>query len=236
MDMENNFIQAVELIDKNFSYEEFMDILAGDDDNLKALAILNLDSVQNQKQTHLLVFHLTNHNGQIRELVAYKISELIPAFKEFFQSVQILDSIVLSIIDVNPNVVRYVLSSLKYIENKKYIFDKLMKKIRKLNIDIINKPRRGKVEEHIFTKKAFKIYWSLEAIKKIILLQPNIIYDNNVLNNDFNKLIYELSGFEEYTVREKIAQIISVANDENFADIKEKLKNDSNYFVKNNRE
>lgn len=236
MDMGNNFKQAVELIDKSFSINDFIEILNGEDDNLKAIAILNLENIPNQAAADLLVFHLTNHNGQIRELVAYKINELSPTYKKYFQSEKILTDIVLAINDVNPNVVRYIISSLEYIENKKLIFDNLISKINQLNIDIINKPRRGKVEEHVFTKKAFKIYWSLEAIKKIILLEPNIIFDNSELNNDLYKLVVELSDFEEYTVREKIAQIVNSINNDKLKEIKEKLKNDENYFVKNNRE
>ena len=229
--MNNDFENAFEYIQKEFSPEEVKEILSGVDDIKKSAVILNLGDIINQEIADLLIFNLTNQSGPVREACAYKISEIINDNKIYFQSQKTLDIIVASLNDVNPNVVRFMLNSLKFIDNKNYIFEELMKRILKLSDEIKNKNRRGKAEEHIFTKKCFKIYWALESIKVLILKKSDIIYADGKIRHDFFNLIKELSDFEEYTIREKVAQIVNTVNSKEFDIVKDKLKKDSSYFV-----
>ena len=228
--MKNNFEEAYGYINKDYSTNDIFNVLKSGTDVEKAAVILKINKLENNEQSELLIHHLTNQTGQIRELCAYKLNELSQESFNFFQSQNSLDIIINSLNDVNPNVVRFMLGTLKYIEDKKYILNNLFNKIQDIYTDILNKNRRGKVEEHIFTKKCFKIYWSLEAIKTLIAIKPDLINDNKT----FERIIIDLSDFEEYTIREKIAQIVNMLPKFENSDIKRKLANDDNYFVKRN--
>ena len=233
--MKNDFETALNLINKKLSDKEIKHALKDGTDIEKSAVILNLISIDNEETAELLIKNLTNQSGPVREAAAFKLNELMPDFKQYFQKEKSLDTIINSLNDVNPNVVRFMLNTLEFIENKLYIFNSLIEKINELFNEISNKPRRGKAEEHIFTKKCFKIYWSLEAIKKIISLKYDIIMEDDCVREDFYELLKRLSAIDEYTIREKVAQIVNLREIKGFSKIKELLNNDSNYFVKRYR-
>ena len=230
--MKNDFEKAYNFINKKLTNKEIRQILENGTDIEKSAVILNLIYIDNENTAELLIKNLTNQSGPVREAAAFKLSELMPDFKQYFQNKKMLDTIINSLNDVNPNVVRFMLRTLEFIDNKLYIFNSLLEKTKKIFDEISDKPRRGKAQEHIFTKKCFKIYWSLEAIKKIIYLKYDIIMEDNCLREDFYELIKNLSEIGEYTIREKIAQIVNLREIEEFSKIKELLNNDNNYFVK----
>ncbi len=229
--MQNDFKTALEYIEKTFSESEFQDIMSGGNDIKKAAAVLNLEKIENQNTADMLINHLTNQSGPLREACAFKLSELLPDYKEYFLDKKTLDTITASLNDVNPNVVRFMLKTLKYIDNKEYIFEKLLDRIIDLHREISDKPKRGKVEEHIFTKKCFKIYWALESIKFLISEKSDIIKFDTVLKGKFEKELETLYCIEEYTIREKVAQISGMLNEE-YSEIKMQVKEDKNYFVR----
>ena len=222
---------AYENVNREFSFEEAKEILEGNNDILKSALLLNLNEID-KELAELLIFNLTNQSGPVRELCAYRIGELTENNKIYFQNKKTLDTILLALNDVNPNVVRFLLPSLKFFDNKKYLFDGLTEKIEVLYSEVSNKLRRGKEQEHIFTKKCFKIYWSLESIKYLILFEPEIIYYNQMIREDFKELLKNLCSLEEYTVREKVAQIVNLLPESEINDIKLILDKDENYFVK----
>lgn len=222
---------AYENVNRNFSLSEGKKILAGNDDIIKSAVLLNLNEID-EELAKLIMFNLTNQSGPVRELCAYRLCEIIKNYKQYFQNKKTLDTILLALNDVNPNVVRFILQTLEYIDNKKYLFDNLITKIADLYKEILNKPRRGKTQEHIFTKKCFKIYWSSESIKKLISLDKSIIYSDSKIREDFYNILKDLSEIEEYTIREKISQIVNMLPNEQIYDIKKKLSFDNNFFVK----
>ena len=69
-------------------------------------------------------------------------------------------------------------------------------------------------------------------LKKIIFIKPDIINSDVNIKKCFFELIRQLSKIEEYTIREKIAQIITIGAFKDISDVKDILKNDDNYFVK----
>ena len=233
--MQNDFNTALKYIEKTFSDNEFEEIMSGNDDIKKAAAVLNLGKIENKNKADLLITHLTNQSGPLREACAFKLSELITDYGKYFQNKNTLNIIIASLNDVNPNVVRFMLKTLKYIDNKEYIFEKLLNKIIDLHREISNKPKRGKEQEHIFTKKCFKIYWALESIKFLIFEKSDIMENNEVLKNKFFDELKALCNIEEYTIREKIAQISGMLENEEAKIIVEILKEDRNYFVRRYR-
>ena len=230
--MENNSDNAYTYIKKNYTNKEIKQILSGDKDLEKIAVLLNLKTIDEDKTAKLIIKNLVNQSGPVREASAYILSNLIKVYKSFFQDKDTLNTINLALNDVNPNVVRFMLETIKYIDNKEYIFDKLIINIQKIYKDIANKPRRGKTQEHIFTKKCFKIYWSLESIKKIIYEKSDIIYDVNTRKESFFNLLKLLYSIDEYTIREKIAQIISMLPKEEVKNLGIELEKDKNYFVR----
>ena len=217
---------AYKNVNKKFSISE-----ANNDDIIKSAVLLNLNEID-EDLAELIIFNLTNHSGPVRELSAYRLCEIIKDYKQYFQSKKTLDIIISALNDVNPNVVRFILQTLGYLDDKKYLFDNLLTKVSDLYKEILNKPRRGKEQEHIFTKKCFKIYWSLESIKQLVSLDRSLIYTESKIREDFYNILKDLTKIEEYTIREKIAQIVNILHDEKLFDIKIKLCNDENYFVK----
>ena len=223
--------KAYECINRDFSVSEIKKALKSDDDIIKSAAIIKIYEIDTEI-AELLIFNLTNQSGPIRELSAYKLCTLIRNYKDYFQKTETLNVIIKSLNDVNPNVVRFILQTLDYFDNKIYIFKSLLQKITELYDEIANKPRRGKAQEHIFTKKCFKIYWSLESIKELIKADKHVLFEDEKINPNFIKILYNLCDIEEYTIREKIAQIVNLLPIKEFYDIKKKLTNDENYFVK----
>lgn len=221
---------AYKNIQKNFSTEECIKILESSDDIKKIAVILNLENIIEPRVAKLLIFNLTNQSGPVREACAYKLEEILPNNKECFQDLHSLNIIINALNDVNPNVVRFVLNTLKYIDNNEYIFTEMIKKINNIFNEIKEIKRRGKVIEHIYTKKCFKIYWALESIKTTLLSKKNIISNKKNLENLID-MIENIYTIEEYTIREKIAQISLLLDEKDISNIKLQLKNDRNFFV-----
>ena len=217
---------AYNYLNKNFTSEEIISALKNGDDVNKSAAILSINFCD-ELISNLLIYNLTNQSGPVRELCAYKISELIPVYHQYFQRKTTLNIIINSLTDVNPNVVRFMLVTLNFIDNKDYIFENICNKIQNLYNEISKIPRRGKTQEHVYTKKCFKIYWLFESIKTILTNEPKI-----KVNSKFKELIQNLSCCDQYTIREKIAQIVNLLPKTEFSGIKKKLEKDNNYFVK----
>ena len=73
-------------------------------------------------------------------------------------------------------------------------------------------------------KEAFKLYWCLETI---------YVFWDKINFTDLKNIIQKASQIGEYTIREKAAKILTHDfNDGDLIAVKDKLKNDSNYYVR----
>ena len=80
--MQNDFNTALEYIEKTFSGKDFENIMHGEDDIKKAAAVLNLEKIENKNTAELLINHLTNQSGPLREGVVRKaFKQLIERFE-----------------------------------------------------------------------------------------------------------------------------------------------------------
>ena len=59
------------------------------------------------------------------------------------------------------------------------------------------------------------------------------MFYKNLSQNDLLKILERANKESEYTIREKIAQIVINLETDVFKALKQELKNDSNYYVKN---
>lgn len=209
----------------DFSHEELIKELLSDDEIKKQLCIINLKKITSQKEAEALIYNLTGKGGPIREVTSIKIHELInnPDLYIYFQSENFIDTFVKAITDVNPTVCRNIIDCLEKIENKKYLKQKLFEKI----FTILDELKEFKqIKSHLLNKKTFNLYWCLEALMKIL---PFITCDKA-----FDTILSLSSEFNDYTIREKTAKILSMIKDKNstIEELTEKLKNDENIYVR----
>ena len=217
--IEKNIDFAVELCQKKYSEDEIINILYGYDDIQKCIAIMNIDVIKTQEVANLLISHLTNQGGTVREAVAIKLELLFNNENniKFFQSDYIVNTICDAIIDINPNISRLILTLINKIQNQELILKNISEKIKKYLDNIL---QSDVLQNHQINKFYFKIYWLLEALYVL----------NNIDIKPFEPLLDKISNLPEYTVREKTALIVNKYPV--LRKLKDKLSNDNNYYVK----
>ena len=225
--LEINYEKNMEMLSKAYNYceetlshQDIINELYNDDDLKKQLCLIELNKVQNQKEADILVFNLTNHSGPIRETASYKILDLISQkkFCDFFQTKEILNTFIKAVTDINPSVSRNTVEIIKYTNNKKYIYEKLINEI-KITLSQMQDIKQNR--SYTVNKKNFNIYWNLEAIINIadfIRCDENLIY---VLN--------ETAKSNDYTIREKTAKCAKTFS---LTQILNLFKEDQNIYVR----
>ena len=79
------------------------------------------------------------------------------------------------------------------------------------------------LKKYVINKQLFKLYWSLEALK---------LFSNDISVERLLSILERAAEEKEYTIREKVAQILVQLNDSKYEALKSKLVNDENYYVK----
>ncbi len=208
-------------------------VLEGEDETLKPLAFINIDEIKNDAEADLIMFHLTNHQSPTREACAHCI--LNAEGIDFIKSQSHIETLEDAICDINPNVCRAIIS---LISSNKRLAELIMpvniKRIKKLLDDfkiyekefgacISNKMRNRK--NHAKNKKLFNLYWCLEALGET--LDANCPYIDEII-----EICSVTAYFLDYTIREKTAKIlVKIPNAPK--ELLQKLKNDENFYVKN---
>lgn len=228
-----NIEMACALCERDFSHEQITEILKGSNDIEKQICLLKLETLKTPEEADLLVFHLTNQHGIIREVCASKINELIRDSKltRFFQTEKIFDTILNAIIDMNPNICRQIIEILPYIKNKDSFFEKLYERAIEVIQDASTMNIRNK--GYIYSKKVFKIFWYLEAVSTLGYFEKN-------QEKKLSELLLKAAAFKDYTIREKAAKILSqiIVENKSLEDSSELsqleivLSEDENYFVR----
>ena len=232
---ESAVIDAYNLTLKDYTKDEIIDILSKDELEIKPVAIINLKSIDNDFEAKLLLRHLTGNDGRIREVVSYMLYELSikdKTFIEYYKDENSKEILLKSILDINPNVVRNIITFIKSSETlKKELKDKIISKtnevIKSLSVFVKeDSPFRENMEKseknHAKNKLTFNLYWLLEAIS---------ILDIDDIKN-LEDILTKTSSFLDYTIREKTAQILSKMTNPP-EKLLRKLKNDENMYVKN---
>ena len=124
--IETDIEKAADFCQKEYTEEEIFDVLKKssaenqDTDTEKQICILKIDTVSSQNEADILIFHLTNHSALVREACALKVNELMQKGKNavFFQTTDILNSILKAVNDINPNICRLIIEILPYIRQK----------------------------------------------------------------------------------------------------------------------
>ena len=215
--------RACELCEKNFSYDELFEILKNGTDDEKQICILKIPRINSQQDADLLLFHLTNQHGTVREAAAEKINELMKnGCANFFQTDFAREKLLCAINDVNPNICRFIIEILPLLNEsqKKKFFDELYDLTLKVSYEARELNVRNR--SHVYTKKIFNLYWCLETISAIVE-KPS---------EKLGKIIEETFDSEEYTIREKTAKFLKKVNAKQYAHFFKIMQNDENFYVK----
>ena len=227
-DLDTNFELACEMSERNFSHKELMEMLLNGNIPEKQIAALKLAKLENFEEAQILMDNLTGCDGKIREAVALKINQLLvfnKDLKNFFSGAKAPIIFANATIDINGNISRLVIDSIAILKSdnefsKKYL-EKILIFIQETFSELDKFIFRDK--KYVINKQLFKLYWCLEALKLFAL----DISDETLLP------ILERAGEEkEYTIREKVAQILIMLESSSFDGLKDKLKRDENYYVR----
>ena len=227
-DLDTNFESACELVSNTFTHNELVEMLSNGNIPQKQFAALELDCLNNDSEAMILLSNLTGCDGKIREAVALRLNILLhkyPEYQKFFVSDFSANIFADATIDINANICRLVVDSVsklcQNIDFSSAYFNKILVFIDEAFAQLDKFIYKDK--KYVINKQLFKLYWSLEALKLYVLEM-----DKDKLKLILNRVLLE----NEYTIREKAAQILSLFNSDDFNELKSKIKADDNYYVR----
>ena len=228
-DLDTNYKIACKMSECELNHDELLDLLQNGNIPEKQIAALRLDYVNTSEELSVLLNNLTGCDGKIREAVALKMYNFLAnesQFRNLFFEKEMMSFVAIladATIDINANVCRLVVDSLSLIRGNscfdKIYVEKVLNYIEEAYVDLDNIVFRDR--KYTVNKILFKLYWCLEALK---------LYVNDVDRNSLSEILLRASEVSEYTIREKVAQIL--VNIDGFEELKNKLKNDENYYVR----
>lgn len=226
--LDENFTQALKLCEQNFSHEQLIEFLKTGNIVQRQISALRLDGINSNEDAQVLLSNLTGQDGKIREAVSMRINEFMSKsdYLPYFDVVKNYQIFLDSIIDINANICRNIISAITNLkDNDEFCLlfcqglvsmtNKLLTVIEKFDF------QQGKYKVN---KEVFKLYWCLETIYEFF---DKINFD------DLKQIIIRSKEIQEYTIREKIAKILTRNfNDFELENIRINLKNDNNYYVR----
>lgn len=222
--LEQDFNLVMKMSEKKYNYEELLQLLSSDKIIEKQFAVLELSEIKTKNDAMILTSNLIGQDGKVREAVAYKLNEFVqnPEFSHFFIDENVFEILIEGLMDINGNVCRKIGD--KWLENsdfQSFLTKKLPERIKLILTKIEELDANEK--QYKISKRNFQLYWCLEALSGII----EIIDPSNI-----KEIIIKTAEFEDYTIREKTAKILTKIADSEFDLLKEKLKNDENLYVR----
>jgi len=223
--LDKNFEKALNLCSRTHTHDELLKFLKDGNIPEKQYAALMITELNSKEDVKIFISNLINCDGKIREAVAQKFLDFTQNEKycEYFtQYPQILAK---ATIDINANISRMVTEGLEklvtysdfgysyahellgYIQDAYDELDKIIYKDKKYTIN----------------KQLFKLYWCLEGLKN---------YWTYTQTNEIKPILKRALEESEYTIREKVAQILVRMPKNDYNDIINVINNDENYYVK----
>ncbi len=193
----------------------------------KQFAALEINEVKNEEEASIFISNLVGCDGKIREAIAYKFQLLVQDKKQAVCFLNFPEILATSTIDINANICRMVIDGLKYLKGDESFGRAYTKEILSFTEDAICELDKFIFRDKKYTinKQLFKLYWCLEALT---------YFYEYVEIDKLSDILTKCSTVEEYTIREKVAQILKNDIKSDVMDnIRTQLENDSNYYVKN---
>src|SRR5574344_73602 len=221
-DLDKNFNTIMNLFSSKYRHEELIEMLNSSDTSIIQFAVLALDEIKSFSEAGKVVENLTGQDGKIREAVAFKINYFCKDknFVEYFSDEKFFKTYLNGIMDIDGNVCRMIVEIISFVNGfKKFLSKNLKEKIEE-QLEFIS--QLGKNEkQYKISKRNFQLYWLMESLYEIL---------DECDIKSFNEIIKKCSNFEDYTIREKSAKMLSKLED--FEELKNKLKSDENYYVR----
>lgn len=221
--LDENFDLACELSEKEFTHKELLKMLEVGNIAERQIAALKFDKVENDVDALALMNNLTGCDGKIREAVALRINQLLTSNIEaraFFNYPLVFAD---ATIDINANICRLVVDSAKLLkaddEFSKIYLERILEFTKQAFEELDKFIFRDK--KYVINKQLFKLYWCLETLQN---------YYMEIDNTKLKQILEQGAAQSEYTIREKVAQIVRLAG--GFEDLKNKLEQDENYYVR----
>ena len=226
--LDQNFKNALNFYKTEFLHDELIEMLKNGNIAQKQVAALKLDSINSSDDAQILLSNLTGQDGKIREAVSLRLSEFIADknFIEYFAQSKNAQIFLDAVIDINGNICRNVINALSNLKEDEKFCSVFCEKLSNLTLKLVDVVEKFDFQDGKYkvNKEAFKLYWCLETIY--------VFWDKL----DFIKLkeiIQKCSNIGEYTIREKCAKILTHDfEDDDLAQIRQKLKKDPNYYVR----
>lgn len=216
--LNEDFNTALNIYENDYSHEDLINFLKNGNIAEKQASVLKLEKLSSANDAVILIQNLTGCDGKIREAVSFRLPEFVSKNPEYFTN--FVDIFLEAIIDINGNICRNTIASLKYLKNDDKFCSDFCEKLTSKTLELAKivktfDPQDGKYKVN---KEIFKLYWYLETIYHF----AEFI--------DIKEIILETKDITDYTIREKTAKILSKFD--NFEQIKQELKKDENYYVR----
>lgn len=223
---DTNFELALRMSQKEFSHNEMIALLRDGNVAEKQIAALKLEEVNNLSDAEALINNLTGCDGKIREAVALKIHSLLTENSEISELFNFPEIFADASIDINPNVCRLVVESVRILKKSSAFSEIYLNKILEFTQNAFDELDKFifRDKKYVINKQLFKLYWCLECLK---------LFVDDIDEDKLFSILERTSQEREYTIREKTAQILVMLELEKFNSLKEKLINDENYYVRN---
>ena len=219
-----DFNTALNIYENNYSHEDLIEFLKSGSVAQKQAAALKLETINNQNEAQIFIRNLTGCDGKIREAISFRLPEFVKKNPEFFT--QYTDILLDAIIDINGNICRNTISSLKFLKNDEQFQKDFCTKLCKNTLNLAKKAKTFDIQDgkYKINKEIFKLYWYLETMSEF----TEYIDKSSLLD-----IIMETKSIFDYTIREKTAKILSKLEQyQEFSEIRKELKEDKNYYVR----
>ena len=219
-----DFNTALNIYENNYSHKDLIEFLKSGSVAQKQAAALKLETINNQNEAQIFIQNLTGCDGKIREAISFRLPEFVKNNPEFF--IQYTDIFLDAIIDINGNICRNTISSLKFLKNDKQFQKDFCTKLYQNTLNLAEKTKTFDIQDgkYKINKEIFKLYWYLETISE---------FTEHIDKSRLLDIIQETKGIFDYTIREKTAKILSKLEQyQEFSEIRKELKEDKNYYVR----
>ena len=221
--LDENFDFACELSEKEFTHEELLEMLNNGNIAERQIAALKFDKVESEIDALALMNNLTGCDGKIREAVALRINQLVATESEcrsYFNFPLVLAD---ATIDINANICRLVVDSAKLLKKESDFTHIYVQRILEFTQDAFDELDRFifRDKKYVINKQLFKLYWCLETLQNFYM---------DIEKSTLETILSKGAEQNEYTIREKVAQVVKLSGD--FQELAEKLKFDENYYVR----
>lgn len=226
--LDENFTQAMKMYESTYSHEELISFLKSGNIVQRQIAALMLDTINSKDDANVLLSNLTGIDGKIREAVSLRLNEFVsaPEILPYFADLKNCRIFLESVIDINGNICRNVISALINLKVDDKFCEKFSSGLVEMTKSLLDVVENFNFQDgkYMVNKEIFKLYWCLETIYEF--------YDK-INFSDLKEIIMRSKNIREYTIREKAAKILSYDfADRELSAAKDELRNDENYYVR----